>query len=185
MTPASALTFADAGEFDAWLCGAGATGREAWLVVARKGHPGLTADEAGDVAIGHGWIDSHRKGLNTTQFLQRYSPRRRGSPWSRVNVERAEALAREGRMRAGGRAQIAAAKADGRWAAAYERQSTAEVPPSLAGALAADPAAAVAFAALSRSARYALFLPLLKARTAATRASALRRALADLRPDAG
>jgi uncharacterized protein YdeI (YjbR/CyaY-like superfamily) len=179
------LAFADAGEFDAWLAEAGAAEREAWLVVARKGHPGLTADAAGDVAIGHGWIDSHRKSLSTSQFLQRYSPRRPGSPWSQVNVERAEALARDGRMRAGGRAQVAAAKADGRWAAAYERQSTADVPPALVEALDTDAGAAAAFRALSRSARYTLFLPLLKARTAATRATALRRVLADLRTDAG
>ena len=164
-------------EWDAWLSAHAATEREAWLVVARKGAVGLTAPEAGDVAIGHGWIDGHRKRFDDTHFLQRYSPRRPGSPWSAVNVARVEALTTAGRMRPGGLAQVDAAKADGRWAAAYAPQRTAEPPAVLVDALAADPAAAAAFEALSRSERYGLFLPILKARTDTTRARTLRTAL--------
>ncbi|MEU7872207.1 YdeI/OmpD-associated family protein [Dactylosporangium sp. NPDC049140] len=171
------LVFGDAAAFDAWLSGPGATEREAWLVVARKGVSGLTTDEAGDVAIAHGWIDSHRRALSGSHFRQRYSPRRPGSAWSQVNVERVETLAAAGRLRAGGHAEMVAAKADGRWAAAYPPQATAVTPPALAAALAADPGAAAAYAALSRSARYTLFLPLLKARTPKTRATALKRIL--------
>ncbi|MFI5916248.1 YdeI family protein [Dactylosporangium sp. NPDC051541] len=168
-------------EFDAWLAGPGATTPEIWLLVARKGHEGLTADEAGDVAICHGWIDSHRKSHSTSHFRQRYSHRRAGSPWSQVNVARAEALESAGRMRAGGRAEIEAAKADGRWQSAYPSQATAGIPADLTAALATDPQAAAAFTALTRSARYALFLPMLKARTAQSRTSALTRALRTLR----
>jgi uncharacterized protein YdeI (YjbR/CyaY-like superfamily) len=86
-----------------------------------------------------------------------------------VNRAKAEALTAAGRMRPAGAARIAEAKADGRWEAAYEPQRTAAVPPELTAALAADPAAGAAFAALPRSERYALMLPLLQARTAASR----------------
>jgi uncharacterized protein YdeI (YjbR/CyaY-like superfamily) len=173
------LDLADADEWDRWLAEHGADRTAVWLRIAKKaaGRVGMTAAEAGDVAIAHGWIDGHRRGLDGTHFLQRYSPRRPGSPWSRVNVERVEALEAAGRMRPGGQAQVAAAKADGRWAAAYASQRTAAVPDDLTAALAADDRARAAFEALSRSERYALFLPLLKARTPEARAKALRRAL--------
>ncbi|WP_433220702.1 YdeI/OmpD-associated family protein [Dactylosporangium sp. CS-047395] len=168
----------DAPTFDAWL--AGTTEREVWLVLARKGHPGLTAAEALDIALCHGWIDSHRRRHDNRHFLQRYSPRRPGSPWSQVNVQRAESLEAAGRMRTGGDAEIAAARTDGRWSAAYPRQSDAEIPPALTDALAADPRAAATFGAMSRSSRYAIMLPLFKARTDKTRATALTRILRSL-----
>jgi uncharacterized protein YdeI (YjbR/CyaY-like superfamily) len=177
------LEFGDADEWDQWLGEHGRSRTAAWVKVTKKGsgRVGLTAPEAGDVAIAHGWIDGQRRGLDRTHFLQRYSPRRSGSPWSRVNVERVEAMEAAGRMRPGGRAQVEAAKADGRWAAAYEPQRTAEVPDDLAAALAADDRARAAFEVLGRSERYAVFLPLLKARTAAARANALRKAVEALR----
>jgi uncharacterized protein YdeI (YjbR/CyaY-like superfamily) len=169
-------------EWDRWLAEHGGTRPAVWLKIAKKGSGAvaITAAEAGDVAICHGWIDGHRRGLDATHFLQRYSPRRPGSPWSRVNVERVEALEAAGRMRPAGRAQVAAAKADGRWAAAYAPQRTAAVPDDLAAALAGNDRARAAFEALGRGDQYALFLPLLKARTPAGRAGALRRAVATL-----
>jgi uncharacterized protein YdeI (YjbR/CyaY-like superfamily) len=178
------LEFADPEEWDRWLAGQGTTRTAVWLKLRKKGAgpAGMTAAEAGDVAIAHGWIDGHRRGLDGTHFLQRYSPRRPGSAWSRVNVERVEALEAAGRMRPGGRAQVAAAKADGRWAAAYASQRTAAVPDDLSAALAADDRARAAFEALDRSERYAIFLPLLKARTLEARTRALRRALDSLVP---
>jgi uncharacterized protein YdeI (YjbR/CyaY-like superfamily) len=180
------LDFADADEWDRWLAEHGTTRTAAWLKIPKKGaaRAGMTAAEAGDVAIAHGWIDGHRRGLDETHFLQRYSPRRPGSPWSRVNVERVEALEAAGRMRPGGLAQVATAKADGRWAAAYPSQRAAAVPDDLAAALAADDAARAAFEALGRSEQYAVFLPLLKARTPDARARALRRVLDSLVPPA-
>jgi uncharacterized protein YdeI (YjbR/CyaY-like superfamily) len=174
------LSFADADEWDRWLAEHSEVQPAAWLKVAKKGAAGLTAAEAGDVAICHGWIDGHRRGLDATHFLQRYSPRRPGSAWSRVNVERVAALEAAGRMRPAGRSQVEAAKADGRWAAAYESQRTAAIPDDLAAALAANDRARAAYEALSRSDRYAIFLPLLKARTPAARARAVQRAVATL-----
>lgn len=186
------LRFAAVDEWDRWLDEYGGTRPDAWLAVVKKGAvtngsaaTGLTAAEAGDVAICHGWIDSQRRALDATHFLQRYSPRRPGSPWSRVNVERVAALEAAGRMRPAGRAQVAAAQADGRWAAAYAPQRTAAVPDDLAAALAGNERARAAYDALSRSDRYAVFLPLLKARTPGARARALRRAVTALEAGSG
>jgi uncharacterized protein YdeI (YjbR/CyaY-like superfamily) len=175
------LRFRDAAEWEAWLAGHHEEPDGAWLVVARKGRPGIAIGDALNVALCYGWIDSQRKAHDATSFLQRYSRRRPGSPWSRINVERAEALIEAGRMRPPGLAEVEAAKADGRWDAAYESQRTAAVPSDLATALAENPAAATVFAALSRTDRYAVILPVLKARTPAGRAARVERAVAQLR----
>lgn len=88
-----------------------------WLKIAKKGTgvASLTNDEAVDVGLCWGWISGHRKALDATWFLQRYTPRRRGSNWSAVNVAKVEALTAAGRMRPPGQAEVDAAKADGRW----------------------------------------------------------------------
>jgi uncharacterized protein YdeI (YjbR/CyaY-like superfamily) len=113
-------------------------------------------------------------------FLQRYSRRRPGSSWSKVNVGKVEALTAAGRMRPPGLAEVEAAKADGRWEAAYESQRNATVPPDLAAALAGNGAASTVFEGLGRSDRYAVILPLLKARTPEARAKVLAREVARL-----
>lgn len=175
------LTFVDAAGWDAWLAAHNDTSDGVVLRIARKGAPGLTIRAALEVALCHGWIDSVRRRGDDHHFLQRYSPRRKGSPWSAVNVALVEELTAAGRMRPGGLAQVEAAKADGRWAAAYASQATATVPDDLAAALAADPAKAAAFDALTRSGRYAILLALMKSRTPRARAKALEKALAELR----
>ena len=99
-----------------------------------------------------------------------------------MNVAKVEELTAAGRMRPSGLAEVEAAKADGRWAAAYESQRDASVPPDLAAALAAHPQAAQGFDALGKTQQYALILKLLTARSATARAAQLRRALAALEP---
>ena len=177
------IAFRDADEWESWLAAHAASETEVWLKIAKKGsgQASVTAAEADEVAICHGWIDSHRKSLDETHFLQRFSPRRRGSPWSRINVDRAEALIAAGRMRPAGLAEIEAARADGRWDAAYAPQRTATVPPDLVDALARDEPARVSFESLNRTDRYAVILPLLKARGPAAREAQLRRVLDELR----
>jgi uncharacterized protein YdeI (YjbR/CyaY-like superfamily) len=180
--PADVLELADAESWDAWLSEHAREQTSIWLRVGKAGStlPLIAIRDAGDVALCHGWIDGHRKGLDQSSFLQRYSRRRPHSSWSRVNVERAEALVAAGRMRPGGLAEIDAAKDDGRWDAAYESQRTAEVPPDLETALAADDRARAAFEALGRSERYAVILPVLKARTPQARARVIAREIARL-----
>lgn len=173
----------DVGAWDAWLSEHHATATEAWLRLRHKTSDLalMTFEDAGDVALCHGWIDGLRRGLDDVSYLQRYTPRRPGAAWSQVNVARVERLEAAGRMRPGGMAQVEAARADGRWAAAYPPQSAGVMPHDLATALAADPVAAQAFAALDRSSQYAIELPLFKARTEKSRAALLEKALAKLR----
>jgi uncharacterized protein YdeI (YjbR/CyaY-like superfamily) len=176
------LDFPDAAGWESWLTAQHDQRTEAWLRIGKR-HSGIaliTITEALDVALCFGWIDGHRRANDEVSFLQRYSRRRPRSTWSKVNVAKAEALTAAGRMRPAGLAEIAAAKADGRWEAAYESQRTAEVPPDLAAALAGDARANAAFERLGRSDRYAVILPLLKARTPQARATAVTRAIAHL-----
>jgi uncharacterized protein YdeI (YjbR/CyaY-like superfamily) len=176
------LDFPGPAGWDSWLAAQHEVRSEAWLRIGKR-HSGtalITITEAADVALCYGWIDGHRKGHDDVSFLQRYSRRRPRSSWSAVNVAKVEALTAAGRMRPAGLAEVAAAKADGRWDAAYESQRTAEVPPDLAAALAGDAGANAAFERLGRSDRYAVILPLLKARTPETRAKTLARTVARL-----
>jgi uncharacterized protein YdeI (YjbR/CyaY-like superfamily) len=177
------LDLPDVAAWEAWLEAHHRTASEVWLRIAKR-HSGLATTSIGDAldgALCFGWIDGQRKGLDDVSFLQRYCPRRARSSWSQVNVEKVALLTAEGRMRPSGLAEVEAARADGRWDAAYERQSTAAVPEDLAAALAADPPAAAAFEALSRSERYLVFLPILKTTTPAARARAVARAVDGLR----
>lgn len=176
------LDFPDAAGWESWLAAQHGVRNEAWLRIAKR-HSGLgtiTIAEALDVALCFGWIDGQRRSYDEVSYLQRYSRRRPRSSWSRVNVAKVEALMAAGRMQPAGLAEVAAAQADGRWAAAYEPQRTAAVPPDLAAALADNPKANAAFERLGRSDRYAVILPLLKARTGEARARMLARAVARL-----
>ena len=115
------VTFADAAAFDGWLAEHHDRREGIWIKIVKKasGIPSVTSDEAVDVGLCWGWISSHRKALDERHFLQKYTPRRPKSRWSKVNVAKVEALTRAGRMQAPGQAEVDAARADGRWAAAY------------------------------------------------------------------
>jgi uncharacterized protein YdeI (YjbR/CyaY-like superfamily) len=177
--------FTTPAEWDAWLATHHAQSPGIWLLIAKKNakKPLITIGEALDVALCYGWIDSQRKGFDAYAYLQRYSPRRGKSPWSRLNVDRVAALTQAGRMQAAGLAEVAAAKADGRWAVAYEPQRHAGLPEELAAALSANAKAATAFAALDKTGQYALILPLLKATTPKIRLARAEKAIARLSGD--
>lgn len=170
-------------EWESWLAANWQRPTGVSLKIAKKGSGvvSVTVNEALDVALCYGWIDGTRRRLDEAYFLQWYSPRRPRSSWSKANVARVEALVAAGRMRPPGLAAVEAARADGRWAAAYESQRDATVPPDLAAALDHDDRANAAFKSLGRSERYAVILPLLKARTPQKRAEQLSAAIARLR----
>ncbi|MFE9648785.1 YdeI family protein [Streptomyces sp. NPDC006365] len=174
--------FDGAEQLDAWLSAHAGSERGIWLKIAKKGsgRTTVTVAEALDVALCHGWIDGQRRRCDETYFLQKYTPRRARSEWSKVNVRKVEALTRAGRMRPRGLAEVTAAKADGRWAAAYESQRSATVPDDLAAALERDPPAKEAFARLGRTGQYLVMLGLMKARTPEVRAARLEKAIAEL-----
>jgi uncharacterized protein YdeI (YjbR/CyaY-like superfamily) len=108
--------FATAAEWEAWLASHVDQEGGVWLKIAKKGSAKTSVAilEALDVALCYGWIDSQRKSYDQDYYLQRYSPRRPKSPWSKINVDRVEVLLAEGRIRARGLAEIRAAQADGR-----------------------------------------------------------------------
>ncbi|MFL5680193.1 MAG: YdeI/OmpD-associated family protein [Chloroflexota bacterium] len=174
--------FADVDDWESWLAAHHDSAAGVWLRIAKKGSPtrSVTAADAGDVALCYGWIDSHRKANDGATFLQKYSPRRPKGTWSKVNVERVERLIATGRMRPPGLEEIAKAKADGRWDAAYESQRNATVPADLAAALTASAGATARFDALGRTERYALILRVLKSRGAADRAVRVAKVIAEL-----
>jgi uncharacterized protein YdeI (YjbR/CyaY-like superfamily) len=177
-----ALDFSDVTGWESWLQAQHGHQSGAWLRIAKR-HSGLatiTITQALDVALCFGWIDGQRKAHDDVSFLQRFSRRRPRSSWSKINTTRVEDLMAAGRMQPAGLAEVAAAKADGRWQTAYESQRTAAVPPDLAAALAGNARASAAFERLSRSGRYAVILPVLKSHTPDARARALVRAITQL-----
>jgi uncharacterized protein YdeI (YjbR/CyaY-like superfamily) len=179
---AEVIEFRDAAEFETWLAEHVDHTVGVWLKIAKKGSgiASLTDDEAVDIGLCYGWISGQRKGFNEKYYLQKYVPRRPGSRWSQVNVRKIEELTAAGRMQPPGLAEVAAAKADGRWDAAYQSQKDATVPPDLAAALEANPEAAAAFESLSKTERYAVILDIVTTRNARTRAAHVRKAIAAL-----
>lgn len=117
--------------------------------------PGITWQEALDVALCFGWIDGQSGRFDEQYTLQAFTPRRKRSPWSQINTGHVARLTAESRMRPGGLAEVERARADGRWDAAY-RQKDAAVPPDLAAALEASPTALAAFTALDAQNRFAI-----------------------------
>lgn len=182
---AEVIAFRDAAAFDRWLEVNVGEQVGVWLKLAKKGSgiPSMTSDEAVDVGLCHGWISGQRRSLDEEYYLQKYVPRRPRSRWSQVNAAKVEELTAAGRMRPAGQAEVDAAQADGRWEAAYVAQRDATVPPDLEAALAANPVAAAAFAALGRTARYRVILALETARTDTARARQLELAVSRLAPE--
>jgi uncharacterized protein YdeI (YjbR/CyaY-like superfamily) len=131
--------------------------------------PGITWQEALDVALCYGWIDGQAGRFDDEFTLQAFTPRRKASPWSQINREHVDRLIAEGRMRPGGQAEIDRAKADGRWDAAY-RQKDAAVPDDLQAALDANPTAAAFFATLKSQNRFAILFRINNVKRAETRA---------------
>lgn len=149
--------FADFQAFYAWLAENHATAEEVWIKIHKQGSGlrSITPKEAIDAELCWGWVDGIRKGLDDKSFLQRYTPRRKGSVWSQVNRENVERLTAAGLMQPSGQAEVDRAKADGRWDAAY-RISQSEVPEDLMAAISAVPEAAEMFAKLSSQNRFAV-----------------------------
>jgi uncharacterized protein YdeI (YjbR/CyaY-like superfamily) len=170
------IAFGDAAQWESWLADHYELPAGAWLKIAKKnsGKTSVTLMEALDVALCYGWIDSQRRPYDEAYYLQRYSRRSPKGSWSKMNVDRVEALIVSGRMRAPGLAEVLAAQADGRWDAAYESQRNATVPPDLAAALEQNALARGRFELLNKTSQYAVILRLAKARTPDNRTARLK-----------
>lgn len=164
--------FESAEAFEAWLAQHHDSSPGIWLKLRKKARGVVALDytQALDVALCYGWIDGQKAALDENFWLQRFTPRRARSKWSRINRDKVAALTEQGRMRPPGVAEVERAKADGRWEAAYAGARTAQVPDDLAEALAANPAAAGFFEELDRQNRYAILYRVQDAKKAETRA---------------
>jgi uncharacterized protein YdeI (YjbR/CyaY-like superfamily) len=175
------IPFASADAWERWLQEHHASDG-VWIKMAKKasGIPSVSHPEALDVALCFGWIDSRRVTFDEHYFLQRFTPRRARSPWSRINREKAERLIAEGQMQPSGLAEVERAKADGRWDAAYAGQRTAVVPDDLQRELDSRPEARAFFETLSSQNRYAILYRLHDAKKPETRARRLAKFVAML-----
>jgi uncharacterized protein YdeI (YjbR/CyaY-like superfamily) len=172
------LTFVGAAGWRKWL--AGHQGREegVWLRLAKAGGRGLTYREAVEAALAWGWIDSQALPLDDKAWLQRYSPRRAKSPWSKINRAKAEALIAAAAMEPPGLAEVERAKRDGRWERAYDGARNSSVPEDLAAALARNARARGFFEKLDGANRYAILYRMQTAKNAEIRVERIRKFVA-------
>jgi uncharacterized protein YdeI (YjbR/CyaY-like superfamily) len=159
-------------DFESWLRKHHSASPGVWLEIAKPGaaQAGISYAEAVEVALCYGWIDGQKKARDASCWLQRFTPRRPRSIWSKLNRGKAEALIAAGRMQASGQAEIDRARQDGRWDAAYDSARTAVVPADLQLALDAQPEARAFFATLDGTNRYAVLWRVQTAKMPQTRA---------------
>ena len=153
-----------------------------WLKIAKKGSgiETVTFPEALDVALCYGWIDGQRARFDERFFLQRFTPRKPRSKWSRVNREKVTKLIETGEMKPSGLREVERAKADGRWDAAYEPQSTATAPDDLLEELGKNDAAREFFSTLDSRNRFAILYQIQDAKRPETRARRIAKYVAML-----
>jgi uncharacterized protein YdeI (YjbR/CyaY-like superfamily) len=165
------IAFATAVEFRRWLTRHHADHPGIWMKIAKKasGIPTVTYAEALDEALCLGWIDGQKKSFDETAFLQKFTRRGKRSIWSKINVGHVARLEKEGRMKPAGLAAVDAAKADGRWEAAYHSSSTAAMPEDFLTALAQESDARAFFETLTKTQRYSFFFRITTAKKAETR----------------
>jgi uncharacterized protein YdeI (YjbR/CyaY-like superfamily) len=171
--------FASQEAWERWLAGNHAKTPGVWLKVAKKasGKRTVTVPEALEIALCYGWIDGQRKTFDEDYFLQRFTPRRPRSKWSKINRDKATALIEQGRMQPPGLAEVERAKADGRWAAAYDSPSRIEPTPELLAALDASPKAKALFDELDRQNRQAILYGVQDAKRPETRTRRIQRSV--------
>ncbi len=176
------IPFASRESWEHWLGEHHAVSGGLWLKIAKKaaGVESVSYAEALEVALCYGWIDGQKASFDERYWLQRFTPRKARSKWSKVNREKATKLIEEGRMRPAGLREVERAKADGRWDAAYEPQSTAAVPEDLRRELERHQTAGEFFATLDSANRYAILYGIADAKRPETRARRIEKYVAML-----
>jgi len=147
-----------------------------WLKLAKKesGIPSVTYEEALDVALCYGWIDGQKKGYDDKYWLQKFTPRRPKSIWSKINTEKAERLIASGEMKPAGLKAIEAARRDGRWEAAYASQKNISIPDDFQAALDTNNKAKDFFSTLKSAERYSILFRIQTAKKPETRAKRIQ-----------
>jgi uncharacterized protein YdeI (YjbR/CyaY-like superfamily) len=166
------LPFENKKKWAAWLAKQHDTSSGLWLQLAKKdsGIPSITYEEALDVALCYGWIDGQKKGFDHQYWLQKFTPRGAKSIWSKINTEKVEKLIASGEMKPAGLKAVEAAKADGRWDAAYASQKNISIPDDFQAALDKNKEAKKAFKSLKSAERYSFLFKLHHAKKPETRA---------------
>jgi uncharacterized protein YdeI (YjbR/CyaY-like superfamily) len=169
------IPFADDAAWERWLKDNHTSSSGVWIRMTKKGSavPSVRYPEVLHIALCYGWIDGRREAEGETTFLQRFCPRAKRSIWSQINRQKAIDLIAAGRMAPAGLAEVERAKADGRWDAAYEAQSTAVLPPDLEAAFEKNPRAKAFYATLRSQNRFAVLFRLATAKKPETRAKRL------------
>ncbi len=176
------IPFASQDAWGAWLEEHHATSGGLWLKIAKKGSGIETVSyaEALDVALCYGWIDGQKASFDDRYWLQRFRPRRPRSKWSKINRQKATELIEKGEMKPAGLREVERAKADGRWDAAYDAQSTATVPDDLQRELEKNDRAREFFDTLDSANRYAILYQIQDAKRPQTRARRIEKYVAML-----
>jgi uncharacterized protein YdeI (YjbR/CyaY-like superfamily) len=166
------LFFSSPADLEAWFEENGEASDGIWLKFAKKasGIRSVVYAEAVELALCHGWIDGQVKRLDEDHYLQKFTPRRPRSNWSKINREKAERLIAEGRMSPAGLREVERAKEDGRWDDAFDPPTTATVPDDFQSALDAEPAALEFFESLAATKRYSFLYRIREAKRPETRA---------------
>lgn len=174
--------FETAADLRAWLTENHDAAPELWVRIYKKGSgvPSVTWTDCVVEALAFGWIDGRKASLDDRAYLQRLTPRRAGSSWSKKNREHAERLIAEGRMTPAGLAQVEAARGDGRWDGAYAGQADMAIPQDFLDALEALPEAKAFFATLDRKNLYPIYYRLHTAKRLETRAKRMQAMLDQL-----
>jgi uncharacterized protein YdeI (YjbR/CyaY-like superfamily) len=176
------LPFPSMKEWAAWLKKEHVSSRGLWMKLAKKGTkiPSITYDEAVEAALCYGWIDGQKKGWDEKYWLQKFTPRGTKSIWSKINTEKAERLISNGQMKPAGLRVVEAAKADGRWAQAYESQKSIAIPEDFQAALSKNKKAKMFFDTLKSADRYSFLFRIQTAKKAETRAKRIQQFIAML-----
>lgn len=165
------ILFENQKKWETWLKKNHAESAGIWMRIAKKGAEisSVTYPDALDVALCYGWIDGQKKSYDDASFLQKFTPRRKKSIWSKINREKVEALIKSGRMQPPGLAAVESAKSDGRWEAAYDSHRSMTVPDDFEAALAKNKKASAFFATLNSANRYAILFRIQTAKKEETR----------------
>lgn len=171
------ISFAATGAWSKWLAAHHASSPGVWLKIAKTGasSASITYAQAIEVALVWGWIDGQKGKLDEDWWLQRFTPRKAKSPWSKINRAKAEALIAKGIMEPPGLAEVERAKRDGRWERAYDGAASSSVPADLAAALARNARALAFFETLDGANRYAILYRVQTAKKPETRAERISR----------
>lgn len=177
-----ALSFRNRAELEGWLKKNHDGQTELWVRMFKKGSgtPSIDWKDSVLALLAWGWIDGQRRALDEVSFLQRFTPRRAKSTWSKINREHAERLMAEGRMHPPGLAQVKAAQSDGRWERAYAGSAEMEIPEDFLLALAKNARAKKCFATLDRRNLFTIYLRLTTAKRPETRQKRIAQMIAQL-----